>query len=369
MDPRTRFVRSIRGGAIDRFFRYEHGMWPSTRDRWLKEGLPASVGCYPDSPGFTEHFGFDPVIRIGVRSGYTDSPYWPGFEKEIVESAAGHVTYRDTDGIVKKVLTAHSDTSMPQFLRFPVRTREDWEEVRLRLDPADAAGRIGDTSSLEAACADAAVPTLLPLCGAFGHPRNLLGDEGLAYALYDSPDLIDAILSNWYELYARLIAELSGRIRIDAILIWEDMCYKTGPLIDPGHFRQFMLPHYLRLISMARTCGVECVIVDSDGDVTQMIPLFIEAGVDCLMPFEVQAGMDVVAIRKRFGDAFCIMGGIDKRALTGGRVAIRTEVNRVVPSFIGSGHFIPTLDHTVPPNVPLEGFTTYLECVRAFEAN
>jgi hypothetical protein len=367
MDPRTRFLRSVRGGAVDRFFRYEHGIWPSTRERWLGEGLPASVGCYPDSPGFTEHFGFDPVIRIGIRSGYTDSPYFPAFEKETLEEDAGHLVYRDTDGVVKKVLTSHADTSMPQFMRFPVRDRRDWEDVRRRLDPADAPLRIGDTSALSTACADATVPTLLPLCGAFGHPRNLLGDEGLCYALYDSPDLIDDIIEGWYALYARLITELSAAVRIDSILIWEDMCYKTGPLISPELFRRFMLPRYAELIRLARRCGVQCVMVDSDGDVSKMIPVFIEAGVDCLMPFEVQAGMDVVAIRRRFGDSFCIMGGIDKRALGHGRREIQEEVDRVVPFFVGSGRYIPTLDHTVPTNVSLENFLTYLECLRALE--
>ncbi len=235
-----------------------------------------------------------------------------------------------------------------------------------RLDPADTPQRIGDVSSLTGMCRDATVPTMLPLCGAFGHPRNLLGDEGLSYALYDSPDLIEEILANWLELYTRLILELSAKIRIDSILIWEDMCYKTGPLIDPGQFRRFMLPSYKRLIAHARACGVTCVIVDSDGNVMKMIPLFIEAGVDCLMPFEVQAGMDVVEIRRQFGDSFCIMGGIDKRALAYGKREIEEEVDRVVPSFID--RFIPTLDHTVPTNVSMANYKMYLEHLRSFEA-
>jgi uroporphyrinogen decarboxylase len=85
------------------------------------------------------------------------------------------------------------------------------------------------------------------------------------------------------------------------------------------------------------------------------------------MPFEVQAGMDVVAIRRQFGDCFCVMGGIDKRALAKDRASIRTEVQRVVPHFLESRRFIPTLDHTVPPDVPLDNFRFYLECVRACE--
>jgi len=367
MDFRTRFMKSILGGKVDRFVRYEHGMWPSTRERWLKEGLPENVGCYFDSPEFISHFRFDPLTRIEIKSGYVESPYYPGFQRETMDETGDHITYKDTDGVLKKTLKVQSDTSMPQFMRFPVANRQDWNELKKRLDPADSDKRIGDITALARACADETVPTMLPMCGAFGHPRNLFGDEGLSYVLYDDPELLEEILTNWYELYARLIRDLTARIRIDSILIWEDMCYKTGPLIDPMQFRRFMLPHYGNLIMVARGAGVGCVIVDSDGDVLKMIPLFLEAGVDCLMPFEVQAGMDVVAIRKKFGDSFCIMGGIDKRALAYGREAIEAEVNRVVPFFINSGRFIPTLDHTVPTNVSLESYRQYLQCLRSFE--
>lgn len=367
MDARTRFITSILGGKVDRFFRYEHGMWPSTRELWLEQGLPSNVGCYPDSPEFVDYFGFDPLIRIGVKSGYTDSPYFPDFQKEIIESSTEHVIYRDIDGVMKKVFTTQSDTSMPQFMRFPVENRDDWKKIQERLDPADTDKRIGDMTGLARQCADTTIPTLLPLCGAFGHPRNLLGDEGLGYAIYDDPDMIHEILSNWYELYARLIFELSRTIRIDGILFWEDMCYKTGPLIAPEQFRKFMFPYYVKLITLARECGVQCVLVDSDGDVMKMIPVFLDAGVDCLMPFEVQAGMDVVEIRRHFGGSFCIMGGIDKRALAHGAPEIDAEVRRVVPSFIESGRYIPTLDHTIPTNVTLASFQTYLSRLRSFE--
>ena len=367
LNSRQRFLRSIHGQPLDRFFRYEHGMWPSTRERWLGEGLPEEVGCYPDQPGFVEYFQFDLFRRITINSGYVDSPYHPLFEHEMLDEDDVHLSYRDIDGIVKRVLRKRGDTSMPQFLRFPVASRDDWHVVRARLRPEDAAARVGDPLRVIAACADDAIPTILPICGAFGHPRNLLGDEGLGYTIYDDPGLLHAILDNWHDLYAALLSELTAHARVDCLLIWEDMCYKNGPLIDPRHFRAFMLPRYRALVRTAKACGIPCILVDSDGDVTQMIPLFLEAGVDALMPFEVQAGMDVVALRERYGRSFCIMGGIDKRALAKDRRAIEAEVARVLPAFVESGRFIPTLDHTIPIDVPLDNFLHYLRVLRGYE--
>lgn len=359
MNSRERYLKSLRGGVVDRFFRYEHGPWPSTRELWIGQGYPAAAS-------FDSHFAMDPLVKIPVNSGYVNSPYQPRFEEVTIEETATYRTYCDGDGITKKELKRGNDTSMPQFLRFPVATRADWQAVRRRLEPGDAAARIGDPRPLRDLCADPGVPTLLGMCGAFGHPRNLMGDEGLAYAFYDDPALVAEILENWRDLYVELLRQLTAHVRVDAILIWEDMCYKSGPLISPEHFRQFLLPRYVEVIACARACGVQGVIVDTDGDCLKLIPLFLEAGADCLMPFEVQAGMDVVRIGTQFPE-LSIMGGIDKRALAADRRAIEREVERVVPRFLDRGRFIPTLDHTVPTDVSLSNFEYYLACVRRYE--
>ena len=362
MTPRERFLNSLLCRPVDRFFRYEHGPWPSTFERWRREGFPADQS-------FAAVFAMDPLARIMIASGYTDSPYWPKFEERVIEETPEQRTYMDGDGIVKRVFRQHADTSMPQFLTFPVTDRADWAALRRRLDPADAAARCGAPESLRALAADPGVPTMLPICGAFGHPRNLFGDEGLAYVQFDDPALLDAILENWCDLYRALLTELTRIIRVDVLLVWEDMCYKNGPLISPAHFRRFMQPPYRRLIEHARACGVQAILVDTDGDCLSLIPDIIEAGADAFMPFEVQAGMDVVAIRRQFGPAFGIMGGLDKRALADGhtRADIGREVDRVLPFFIERGGFIPTLDHTVPTDVPLDHFRWYLDCVRKYE--
>lgn len=352
-------MASLNGGDLDRFFRYEHGPWPTTRERWVSEGLPRDAD-------FATFFGMDPLVRIGIQSGYTGSPYFPPFEEQTIEETSEYRCYVDRDGILKREFKRHADTSMPQFLRFPVHDRQDWPQVRRQLDPGHAAARIGNTARLRALCRNPEVPTLLPICGAFGHPRNLLGDEGLSYLIYDDPAFLEEILDGWLDLYEALFRKLTADVRVDALLIWEDMCYRNGPLISPEHVRTFMIPRYRKLIEVGRSCGIEAIIVDTDGDCRQLIPLFIEAGVDCLMPFEVQAGMDVVAIGKQY-PKLGIMGGIDKRVLAGDVEAIEREVDRVLPFFRRRGLFLPTLDHTIPPNVPLQSFQRYLDCVRRHE--
>ena len=359
MTSRERFLAALRCAPTDRRFRYEHGPWPSTQERWEREG-------YPQGTAFELYFEMDPLVRIFIQSGYTDSPYLPKFDETTLEETPEYRLYQDSDGVMKKELRTGRDTSMPQFVKFPVANRADWTAVRRRLNPGDAASRIGETSRLQRQCADPDVATLLPICGAFGHPRNLLGDEGLSYVIYDDPALLEEILENWLDLYTQLVRQLTKVVRVDSILIWEDMCYKNGPLISPEHFRTFMLTPYRRLIDTVRECGVAAVIVDTDGDCRKMIPLFTEVGVDCLMPFEAQVGMSLAALHTAY-PKLCMLGGIDKRTLALDRPAIRDEVDRVMRLFSGLGGYIPSLDHTVPPNVSLDNFKYYLECVRSYE--
>ena len=146
--------------------------------------------------------------------------------------------------------------------------------------------------------------------------------------------------------------------------IWETSD-KNGPLIGPAHVTRSMMPRYRELIAEARSCGIAAMIVDTDGDCRSLIPLFLANGVDALLPFEVRAGMDVVAVVREF-PKLGIVGGLDKRALAGTREDICREVEGGLP-LVDRGGFIPALDHTIPPNVPLVSFRYYLECVRRYE--
>jgi len=161
MTRRERFLAAMRCEPTDRRFRYEHGPWPSTRERWEKEG-------YPRGANFSAYFAMDPLVRIMIQSGYCDSPYFPKFTETTLEETPDCRIYQDGDGVVKKELKTGRDTSMPQFLKFPVTNHADWAAIRPRLNPDDAARRIGETPRLERVCADPEIPTMLPICGAFG---------------------------------------------------------------------------------------------------------------------------------------------------------------------------------------------------------
>jgi uroporphyrinogen decarboxylase len=111
--------------------------------------------------------------------------------------------------------------------------------------------------------------------------------------------------------------------------------------------------------------GVRHIIVDSDGNNDVLIPLWLEAGVTGLRPFEVAAGSDAIAIRRKYGKDLIIQGAIDKRALAAGREAIDREVLSKVPWLCLQGGYFPQVDHLVPPDVSLDNYTYYSQLLRA----
>jgi len=177
-------------------------------------------------------------------------------------------------------------------------------------------------------------------------------------AFYDEPDMVHEMMDASTELVLRLLPRVVSEAPLSSLFFWEDMCYKCGPLISPAMFKEFMTPRYKRMTECVRSLGIDIIFVDSDGDVSELIPLWLEAGVNGVYPMEVAAGMDVVALRKQYGRDLLMTGGIDKRALARGKEAIDAELEAKVPLALEGG-YIPHIDHAIPSDVPYEAFAYY----------
>jgi uroporphyrinogen decarboxylase len=195
--------------------------------------------------------------------------------------------------------------------------------------------------------------------------RNWIGTENLSYLFYDDPDLVreclefltDFITGSW-------LGGALDRAGFDLYYIHEDMAGKSVPLISPDMFREFFLPHYKTFVAFLKRNGVKNVIVDTDGNFEALIPVFLEGGVEGFGPIERAAGLDPVALRKKYGKQFFMIGGVDKRAIKAGPDAVEEELYRVLPPLLDEGGFIPTVDHSVPPDISLENFEYYLKLKR-----
>jgi hypothetical protein len=364
MNNRQRFLAAMDFKATGRPCHMEHGFWNETYDRWTKEGLPARA-VLPElffrSP-LNDLFGYFDVMKIAYVM--VEQYYLPAFPDETISRSEYDRLFRSSRGVLMKEKIGSA--SIPQFLEYPIKNRADYEALKPRLFGSTAQRYRADWQEQIGFIANQERDIVAThMDGFFGYPRELMGVEGWLTTFHDDPILAHAIIDDHLEALMALYAPVIRELRPDFAFIWEDMCYKNGPLLSPRAFREFMLPAYQKLTHFLRQAGVKNIIVDSDGNVEKLIPLWLEGGVTGLLPFEVKTGLDVLQVRKQY-PTLQIIGGVEKHCLEHGRAEIDAELQRVLPEMLAQGGYVVSLDHWVQPEIPLENFNYYVEQVRHY---
>ena len=358
LTDRERLIKVLEYQDVDRGVYGVHtGPWPETLQRWRAEGLPAEE----DLPGwYAEQF---PARDRWDWQGHWFFPY-PPFETHTVSEDKRTILYVNHEGILMRERKDHPFSSMPQFVKFPVETLKEFRNfARERLQPnfEERLGEEGLAALKEKRTRKSPLIVIADRWGGFFGPlRNLTGVEKLCTLFYDDIPFVEEMMDFIADYLISMLDKLLTYTDIDVFGFWEDMAYKTGPLISPDFVKRYMVPRYRRVIDFLHSRGVKWIALDSDGQVSDLIPHWLDAGINILYPFEPQAGMDVVDVRKIFGKELRMWGGVDKRVLASGKQAIDDELSRVRP-LIEEGGYVAHPDHSLPPDVPLENFVYYLQ--------
>jgi uroporphyrinogen decarboxylase len=211
---------------------------------------------------------------------------------------------------------------------------------------------------------DRAEPVALDVGSFFGFLREWMGLERLLYMFYDDPTLVEDMMEQVCYMETECINRVLKDVRFDFVMFWEDMAFKSGPLISPNMFWKFMAPRYKRITDLLHSYGIDIAFVDSDGNLNELVPLWLECGINFVWPLEVAASNDAVALRKKYGRELILGGNIDKRALLKGKKATREEVMSKVPFLLESGGYFPSVDHLVPPDVSFDAYVYLINTLR-----
>ena len=357
MNDRERFLNWMNYHPADRSPWWEMWYWRETLERWHDEGLPEDVHM-------AEYLGVDRRENIGVNIGL-----WPRFKEETLEETDAYRTYTDTEGRTRKEFKEKGDTTMPQWLRFPLETRQDWEEnIKPRLDPNSPCRYPIYWEDKKRAWSGRDYPLSISAGSIFGWIRNWMGFDRVCTTMYDDPDWIREIMDYIADFVVATITRAVEEVDLDYATMWEDMAYKSGPIISPRMFKEFMVEPYKKITSLLHDNGVHLIFVDSDGDSGPLIPHWLGGGVTGFYPIERASGMDAVTLRKTYGRRLRLLGGIDKRAMTQGPAAIDAELENIRP-LLSDGGFIPWCDHLVPPDVPFQNYMYYVERMKEMTLN
>jgi hypothetical protein len=203
----------------------------------------------------------------------------------------------------------------------------------------------------------------MQLDGYFWFPREILGVEAHLFSFYDQPELLHRINQDLCRYHLAILRQVLEVFTPDVFTFAEDLSYNHGPMLSEEQFKEFVAPYYRQVIPLLKEHGV-LPMIDTDGDVTAVIPWLQAAGVEGCLPLERMAGVDVAAIR-RCHPKWRMIGGLDKTILHLGEAAIRAELDRLWP-VVRTGGFIPTTDHQTPPEVSLADYQRYVRILKEY---
>ena len=365
MNIRERYIATMSFEEIDRPPLFECGYWAATIRRFCTEGLALQQGIpeeLPDGRGVQPSLVPEIDALLGLDPFFEALPvntwFYPPFEEKVLEDHGEWVLMRNTEGTIEK--QRKDRMSIPVKVSGPVRNRDDWERIKAeRLQP-DLGGRVPD--NWEELIAEYRNRDYL-LGGLqcehwSGGVVRLVGLEKALLLVRDDPEFLRDIMNDLTDFWVALCDKVLRHVVPDRCTVGGDFCYKAGPMISPAAFREFMFPGFRAISAVMLDYGVPSVIIHSDGDVRQLMPLFVESGVNGLHPFEVTNGQDVVEIRRAF-PRFQIVGGLNKLALVAGRGAIDDELEAKLPFMLRHGGYIPYVDHYVSPDISWQHFQYY----------
>lgn len=352
MKHRERFSRVFDFKDIDRVPDYEFGYWTETIDRWHKEGLPLEKRTNRDIELYLGLEGWDCGESLPIRSGF-----WPTLPERILQEKEGRALM--DDGMGGTYIRTTETSSPPHYLRHPLKNRKDWEKLKPFFDP-DSPGRFPlNWDEVAKSYESRDYPLGISVGSLYGWLRNFMGVNGLSIAFYKDPDWISEAMDTLTNLWIATIRRALRSVQVDFATWWEDMCYNRGPLLSVRHFEEFMVPRYKKVTDVLKEHRVKINILDCDGDITQLVPGWLRAGINCMFPVEARH-TDIYNLREEFGRHVLLMGSVNKLALIEGKDAVDKELTRLTP-LLKEGGYIPMVDHRCPPEVSYEMYRYYLQ--------
>lgn len=327
MNNVERFRAIFEGKEVDRlpYMEWAAWWWKETVKNWQGQGLDSSL----DRDGVLNYFGLDAHKQVVLWESWLPAPSSHG--------AGYNIKSMDDYNKLKS-----EDTEKRVFP--PIAFAQDKYEIAANLQ------RKGESV------------LWVTFRGFFDFPRKLFGIEPHMYSFYDYPEIMHAMNEDLLNYHLKTLDQLCNIETPVFCSIMEDLSYNSGPMISKSIFNEFMKDYYKRLTKALKERGIY-IFVDSDGDVTEPLDWFLDAGADGMLPMEARC-TDIVSLGEKYPEAMFI-GGFNKFVMVDGEEAIRNEFDRLLP-LIKRGKYIPSPDHQTPPEVSLENYTIYTNILKEY---
>lgn len=341
----------------------QDSLWDSTIKRWKSEGVPEEV-------------------NIGDYFKYEMKYFYPDismqFPQEILDENDEYIIERNNFG---EVIKNHKNISTtPQVLDNTIKNKEDWENHKGRLVINNKRG-ISLKSNLDFSVVISIEEGLGEFKKYYEHGKYMIygvlvgfdlvqryvGTERLLISVATEPTWVKEMFLENAKFIIKVYEHMESKgYKFDGVFIYDDLGYRNASLISPKHYKNLVFDMDKLICDYFHGKGLK-VLLHSDGNVNELIPFFIEAGIDCLQPLEVKANMDLVSLKRRFGEKMSFMGGIDTRLYSKKNIKlVEEEIKTKFKIAKRGGGYIYHCDHSIPHNVSLEQYKRVLDYVHKY---
>lgn len=337
--------------------------WAEFIAKWQKEkGLAPDANIY-------EYYDMDMTVVVPNADPRIDS-------YQFIEQGEDYSIYKSGFGCMLK----KADYSpMPQYLDFSVKSADDYEDFVLE-DPNDERRWYEPSATILAGAGNVEIPSFydqmqaakgkFPTMGILleGMEKSwrLRGTEGVLMDMVLEKDKFMKFLKRLEEFEIQ-IGLKQIEMGVDFLMIGGDVAYHKGMFFSPDMWREIFKPFLYNLCKAMKDAKPDIkLIYHGCGNATEIYEDIIECGLDSYHSLEVKAGVDVIDVKKEHKNRLSYIGNIDVRdVLTGSKDDIRRNVLRKLNAAKGGG-YIPSSDHSVPDNVPVENYDYFIDLVREY---
>lgn len=353
MTGRERVNRMFARQDQDRVPRHD-SFWPETISRWQREGL---LGDHSD------------VWRLLGSDFQTLCWSWPApfpGRREVLAQDAETETVRDAWGGIARFWKGRSGT--PEHIGFGCDSREAWEKIYRpamlaapnQVDTRLAALRYQEGRAL-------GKWTFLSGVEGFEALRKQIGDELCLMAMIEDPEWVRDIVTVHTDVVLRTLeAVLAEGVQPDGFWLYGDMAYNHATMCSPAMYRDLVWPAHKRMADWAHGHGMK-LIYHTDGRVSGVLDLYLEAGFDCLQPIEAKAGMDIRQFAPTHGRRLAMFGNIDVMKMgTNDLGQIEEEIRTKFAAGMATRGYAYHSDHSVPPQVTWNTYKAIIGLVERY---
>ena len=189
---------------------------------------------------------------------------------------------------------------------------------------------------------------------------NIMGYEQLSVAIYENPELVKNIFDNVGAFMEYLFKGYVSFDFVGAVVISDDLGFKTQTMLPPKVLREYIFPWYRRIIKVAHDAG-RPVILHSCGNLREIYEDIIEMGIDAKHSFE-DVILPVWEFKKIYGRRITALGGFDVDKIC--RMTeneVRKHTRFIIDNAAKEGGYAIGTGNSVADYINVENFLAMLE--------